>query len=143
MRCAAEASSALKKTKRRTPLRSAARSSRTVASPFSSSILWGGWSRIVAARWIDGVDPAQRLAHQVGVGHLAEVAERDLHVDPPLAQPPRLAHQAAHLLALLQQQRQQARSDASGGPCQQQHRHIIPSRIPIFQAAYAGSAARL
>ena len=50
VRCAADVFSALKKTKRRTPLRSAARSSRTVASPFSSSIRCGGWSRIVAAR---------------------------------------------------------------------------------------------
>ena len=51
VRCAAPALSALKKAKRCTPLRSAARSSRTVASPFSSSIRRGGWSRIVAARW--------------------------------------------------------------------------------------------
>ncbi len=53
----------------------------------------------------DGVDAAQRLTHQVGVGHLAEVAERDLHVDPPWSQPPWLAHEAAHVLALLEQQR--------------------------------------
>ena len=69
----------------------------------------------------DGVDAAQRLAHQVGIRHLAEVAEGDLHVDPALAEPPRLAHQAAHVLAALQQQRQQPRADAAGGPGQQQH----------------------
>jgi nucleoside-diphosphate-sugar epimerase len=64
---------------------------------------------------------AQRLAHQVRVRHLAEVSERDLDVDPVLAEPPRLPHQAAHVLAALEQQRQQPRSDASGGPRQQQH----------------------
>jgi len=30
----------------------------------------------------DGVDAAQCLAHQVGVRHLAKIAEGDLHVDP-------------------------------------------------------------
>ena len=42
VRCAAPASSALKKTKRRTPARSAACRRRTVARPFSSSIRRGG-----------------------------------------------------------------------------------------------------
>ena len=74
----------------------------------------------------DRVDVTKRLAHEVGVGHLAEVAESDLHVDPALAEPPRLAHQAAHVYAALEQQRQQPRSNASGCSGQQQHADMIP-----------------
>ncbi len=121
MRWAAEALRALKKTNRRTPLRSAARSSRTVASPFSSSIRFGGWSRIVAARWTTVSTPRSAWRTRYGSDISPEVAERDLHIDPPLAQAPRLSHQAAHVLAPLQQQRQQSRSDAPGGAGQQQH----------------------
>ena len=67
------------------------------------------------------VDPAQRLAHEIGVRHLAEVAERDLHVDPVGTEAARLADEAAHVLATLEQHRQQPRSDASSRPRQQQH----------------------
>ena len=55
----------------------------------------------------DGVDAAQALAHRVRVGEIAEVPERDLHVDPPRPQPARVPDQAADVLAALQQQRQQ------------------------------------
>ncbi len=67
--------------------------------------------RLVAdrRRQVDhGVNAAQRLPHQVGIRHLAEIAERDLHVYAPLAEPPWLADEAANDLALLQQQRQQS-----------------------------------
>ncbi len=57
---------ALKKRKRFTPARSAERSSRTVASPFSSSIVPRGWSRIVAARWITVSTP--RIAWRIENG---------------------------------------------------------------------------
>ena len=52
----------------------------------------GGWSRIVAARWITVSTPRSACA-QAGA-ELGEVAERDLHVDPLRPEPPRLAHQA-------------------------------------------------
>jgi hypothetical protein len=45
-----EAPSAEKNTNRSTPVRSAARSRRSVATAFSSSIEARGWSRIAAAR---------------------------------------------------------------------------------------------
>ena len=47
-------------------------------------------ARLVAdrGREVDhGVDAAQRLAHEVAGRQLAEVAERDLHVDPLAAEP--------------------------------------------------------
>src|ERR1700753_2248931 len=95
VRWAAPASRALKKTKRRTPARSAACSRRTGARPLSSS---GRGRGLVADRRRqvdDGVDAAQGLAHGVGIGEVAEIAERDLHVDPSRAELARVGAQAA------------------------------------------------
>src|SRR5664279_4045785 len=47
-------------------LRAAERSSRTVARPFSSSIRFGGWSRIVAARWITVSTPRSACRTRCG-----------------------------------------------------------------------------
>ena len=137
MRWAAEALRALKKTKRSYPAALGGAQQPYRRQPVQ---LLDPVRRLVAdrRRQVDhGVDPAQRLPHQVGVRHLAEVAERDLHVDPALAEPPRLADQAAHVLAALQQQRQQARADAAGCPGQQQHRvaPVASSLIASLQEA--------
>jgi len=94
---------ALKKWKRSTPASSAARSRRTLARPLSSSMQ----RRLVADRRRqvdDGRHPAQGLAQAVGVGQLAEVAERYLHVHPACSQAPRVADEAAHGLAPLHEQ---------------------------------------
>ena len=86
------APSALKKMKRSAPARRAASTSRQVAIPESSSIEPCGWSRIAAGEMDDDVDAAQRVAEGGGVG---EVAERDLDADPILAEPSRVADEAA------------------------------------------------
>ena len=64
-------------------------------SPFSSSIVPVGWSRMLAARWITVSTP--RIAWRIENGS-REVAERDLDVDPVRAEPPRVAHEHAHVL---------------------------------------------
>ena len=113
MRWNSVAPSAEKKTKRSTPARSAARSSRAVASPFSSSIRRVG---LVAdrRREVDHrVDAAQRLALQMAVAEARQVAERDLHLDPLAAQPARVADQARTSSPRLEQQRQQRPADGS------------------------------
>jgi hypothetical protein len=90
----------------------------------------------------DGVDAAEALAHRMRIGELAEVPQRDLHVDPPRPQAARVADQAAHVLAALEEQRQQPRADAAGRPGQQQHRNPA-CRSPAIAASKpsAGSGA--
>ena len=80
----------------RAPARSAARTRRSVATAFSSSI---EPPRLVAdrRRQVDHrVHAAQRVAER---GRVGEVAERDLHAHALVAQAARVAHQAAHGLA--------------------------------------------
>ena len=89
------APSAEKNTKRRAPARSAARTSRSVATALSSSIEARGWSRIDAARWITVCTPRSALRNERRIG---QVAERDLHPYPVVAQPARIAHEAANRL---------------------------------------------
>ena len=55
-----------KKMKRRAPARSAARTSRSVATAFSSSIDARGWSRIDAARWITVWTPRSAFRNEGG-----------------------------------------------------------------------------
>src|SRR3954452_21970662 len=55
-----------KKMKRFVRARSAARTSRSVATPFSSSIDARGWSRIAAARWITVSTPRRALRKEAG-----------------------------------------------------------------------------
>src|SRR3954465_9230485 len=61
-----DAPSALKNTKRLVRARSAARTSRSVATPFSSSIEARGWSRIVAARCTTVSTPRSALRNDAG-----------------------------------------------------------------------------
>ena len=82
-----------KKTKRFAPARSAARTSRSVATAFSSSIEACGWSRIAAARWTTVSHAAQGVAER---GRVGQVAERDLDAHALVAEPARVAHEAAH-----------------------------------------------
>ena len=60
------APSAEKNTNRRAPARSAARTSRSVATPFSSSIEARGWSRMEAARWITVSTPRSAFRNDAG-----------------------------------------------------------------------------
>src|SRR3954466_9595780 len=55
-----------KKTNRLVRARSAARTSRKVATPFSSSMEARGWSRIAAARWITVSTPRRALRNEAG-----------------------------------------------------------------------------
>src|SRR3954451_19720736 len=55
-----------KNTKRFVRARSAARTSRSVATPFSSSIEARGWSRIAAARWITVSTPRRAFRKEAG-----------------------------------------------------------------------------
>ena len=126
-----------KKTKRSTPARSAERSRRTVASPLSSSIVPPGWSRIVAARWITVSTP--RIAWRIEKGS-REVAERDLDVDPVLAELPRVADEHAHLVALGEQRGQQLAADHAGCSREQDHAATVASR-PAGDAAEAPALA--
>ena len=88
-----DAPSVEKKTKRCTPARSAACTSRQVATP--DELLDGAVGLVADDRGQvhDGVHVAQRVAEGEVV---AEVAERDLHPDAVGPQPARIADQAAH-----------------------------------------------
>src|SRR3954452_8006888 len=61
-----DAPSALKKTTRSVRAGSPARTSRSVATPFSSSIDARGWSRIAAARWMTVFTPRSALRNEAG-----------------------------------------------------------------------------
>ena len=66
--------------------------------------------------------PTQRLALKVAVAQAGQVPERDLHVDPMAAEAPRVAHQRPHVVARLQQEREQRPAHGSARPGQQDHR---------------------
>ncbi len=116
-----------KKTKRSTPARSAARSRRTVPSPFTSSSRRGGWSRIVAPRWIDGLDPAHRVPEPVRV---AEVGEGDLDVDPLRPEPARIADERANRVPPLEELGDERRAHDARCPRDEDH----PARHPTAHA---------
>jgi len=75
----------------------------------------------------DGVHAAQRVAEGEVV---AEIAERDLHAHPIGPEPPRIAHQAAHRGARVDERPQQRAPDGSGGTGEQQHRREGTRRPP-------------
>ena len=110
---------ALKKTNRRTPACSAAASRRWVPSAVISSTFRGGWSRIAAARWMTVSTPRTAFRSPRGI---AEVGERELDADALGPEPPRIADEAADLVALVQQHRQQCRAHDTGPSGQQNHR---------------------
>ena len=87
-----------------------------MARPFSSSTRAWGSSRIAAARWITVSRSAQRLALQVAVAEAGQVAERDLDVDPVAAEAARVADQRPHVVARLEQEREQRPADGSARP---------------------------
>ena len=95
-----------------TPARSAARTSRSVATASSSSIEPPGWSRIAAARWTTVSTPRIALRNDAG---FAQVAERDLHAHALGPEPARVAHEAADGLAGGRQAAQERRADRAGG----------------------------
>ena len=142
MRWNSVAPSAEKKTKRSTPARSAARSRRAVARPFSSSTRAWGSSRIAAARWITVSRSAQRLALEVAVAEPRQVAERDLHLDPVAAQAARVADQRPHVVPGLEQQREQRPADGSARPGQQDHAadSTRARRLPTMSRSGLGQA---
>ena len=114
-----EAPSGVSHRKRSAPARSAARSSRRAARPSISSIVARGWSRSVAGEVDDGrCTPRSAWRHDAGIG---QVADRELHPHPLGAEPPRIAHEAAHVLAARRQAAQHGRADQPGGACEQQH----------------------
>ena len=91
-----------KKTKRPTLVDSAARSRRAVPRPLISST---DGLRLVAdrGREVDhGVDPPQRLARDPRIAKLAEVTERDPHLDPQPAELAGIAHQHTDVVAALE-----------------------------------------
>ena len=67
----------------------------------------------------DGVHAAQRVPERRRVG---EVAERDLHAHARVAEPARIAHQAAHRLARGRQAPQKGAADRAAGAGEQDHR---------------------
>ena len=69
----------------------------------------------------DGPHAAQRIAKRRGIG---EVAERYLDAHALGAQPPRVAHQTAHLLVFREQPAQERRADEAGGAGEQQHAFV-------------------
>ena len=95
--------------------------------PLSSSIEPPGWSRADAARWTTVSHAAQRVAERRRVG---EVAERDLDPHALVAQPARVAHQAADRASRRGQPAQQGRADQPGGAGEEEHaRGSLPSVI--------------
>ncbi len=86
--------------------------------PSSSSIEPRGWSRIAAARCTTVWTPAHGVAEG---GRVGEVAEGDLHPHALGAEPPRVAHEAAHLRAFGQQAAQQRRAHQAGRAGKQEH----------------------
>ena len=118
MRWWVEAPSAEKNTKRSTPARWAASTIRQVAIAVE---LLDRAARLVADRGgqvHDRVHAAHRVAERRRVG---QVAERDLHPHALGAQPPRVAHQAAHRAAFGEQAAQQRGADEAGRAGKQQH----------------------
>ena len=111
-----------KNRKRSAPAASAWRSRRAVATPFSSSMLPAGWSRIVAARCTTSRAPAHQLAQR---DRVREVPERDLHPHAVGPEPARIPHQDPDLLALGQQAPQQRRAHHARGSRQNDHLAII------------------
>ena len=94
------------------PARSAARTSRSVATAFE---LLDRAARLVADRGRqvdDRVHAAHRVAERRRVG---QVAERDLHAHALGPEPARVAHEAADGLARGRQAAQERRADRAGG----------------------------
>ena len=78
----------------------------------------------------DRVDAAQGVAER---GRVGQVAERDLHAHALGAQSPRVAHQAAHLLAFGDQAAQQRRAHQAGRAGKEQHHSYnmpLPGKNP-------------
>ena len=112
------APSAEKKTKCSTPALSAARSSRQVAMPASSSIVACGWSRWEAARWTTTRAPRMAWRKRAGIG---QVADRDLDPHALGAEAARVADEAADRLAARREAPQQRGADEPGGAGEEQH----------------------
>ena len=68
-----------------------------------------------------GADAAQRPADHPGVGEVGEVAEHDPNLDPQPTQATRVADQHPHLLASLEQLRQQLAADGPRRSSNQDH----------------------
>ena len=62
------------------------------------------------------VRSAQRLTLKMAVAKAGQVPERDLHVDPMAAEAARIAHQRPHVVARLQQEREQRPAHGSARP---------------------------
>ena len=107
-----------KKTKRFTPARSAARTSRSVAIAFSSSIEPRGWSRIEAARWTTVCDAAQRVPER---RRIDQVAQRYLHPHALVAEAALVAHQGAYRAAVGGEPAQERGADRSRGAREKDH----------------------
>ena len=120
------APSGVSHTKRSAPARSAARSSRAAARPSISSIVARGWSRSRRRQVHDDAHAAQRMPPRRRIG---QVADRELHAHALGAQPPRIAHEAAHRLTARREATQHGGSDQSGGTRQQ--KHAREPRIPV------------
>ena len=116
--------SAEKNTKPSRARRSAARSRRNVASVE----LLDRRPRLIADRGRqvdDRVDAAQRVAKR---GRVGEVAQRDLHPHALIAEPARVAHEAAHRLPGERQAAEQGGADRAGRAGEQHHRRSLGPR---------------
>ena len=100
-----------------------------MASPLSSSTGAAGWSRIAAARWITVSAPRSAPRTHARVGEIDEVAEDHSDLDPEPAEPTRVADQDAHVLAALEQLRQQRAAHRPRRPGDQNHARTLECRL--------------